>query len=720
MADQTIEIRLVLRDELSRQLAPVVAQLNQLANTRVDNAHRGFERFGGAVRVVHRELSTLSRLTLGGIVGGGVVAGIVAATKAVGDMARQNVQLRYSAQSLGVSTKFIEDSTDALVGLGEAPEQAANAIKQSLGTLDEFFVKGNKSSLGQFLEKSLGGPQVAAQLRQVIAREGEEAGLMFMINYGKGIKDRRGQAEFFKQLNLPFSAQDMAKILPQLGPRVQLTAKQMDALVLANAQYERSARNIGLILGNALTPAITKVMEALDKYLQSESGQKFAARIKEIATAVSEALKKWIEEGGLEKALTTLENAFAQADAVIKAMGLTWPQVIGALVVLRFAPWLLNVAAALASVSRFRWMFPWLATLVAGSAALQYLHENFNKDQQHDQQPNRPGYDTEDVRRRVYGEAPVTLWERLRMRGRRFRRYMGNEGPQKQSYQDDGGGLAKSDAERRADLEQEKSERNALTEELGVLAYSVGKLNAFLPVGGPEGTAGLSGFQFSSSGGDTPLFDRSSASQMRLAPRGSGAFSRWLETQKPSINFEDRTNEWAPGLSPDQMTRFSRQASIERGGVELGGERHSSGYPYIQSPQDYAYGLKTLRTGHNVPPSFGVNWNKSFEDNPTLRALQAERNDRDSKTEWGGPAGLLTSSSGGGSMNLFGGDSIVNAIARDGGGGSITGSATVDIDVGGLGQPARNPAGMFKPQTLTGTEQLSGVPRTQANPLSLQ
>ena len=29
-ADQTIEIRLVLRDELSRQLQPIVAQVNQL------------------------------------------------------------------------------------------------------------------------------------------------------------------------------------------------------------------------------------------------------------------------------------------------------------------------------------------------------------------------------------------------------------------------------------------------------------------------------------------------------------------------------------------------------------------------------------------------------------------------------------------------------------------------------------------------------------------
>lgn len=700
MADQTIEIKLVLRDELSRQLAPVIAQINQLQNARIDNAHRSFERFGGAVRAVHREFSSLTRLTLGGIVGGGVVAGIVAATKAVGDMARQNVQLRYSAQSLGVSTKFIEDSTDALVGLGEAPESAANAIKQSLGTLDEFFVKGRHSSLGQFLEKSLGGPQVAARLKQVIAREGEEAGLMFMIEYGKGIKDRRGQAEFFKQLNLPFSAQDMAKILPQLGPRIQLTAKQMDALVLANAQYERSSRNISLILGNALSPAITKVMEALDKYLQSESGQRFAKRIKEIADAVSESIKKWIDGGGLEKTLTTLENAFAQADAVIKAMGLTWPQVIGALVVLKFAPWLINVASALAGVARFRWMFPWLAALGAGAAALEYLHKNFNEDQQHDPQSNRPAYDTEDIRRRVYGEDPVTLWERLRIRGRQFRRFMGNEGPQKQSYQDDNSGLAKSDAERRADLEQEKSERNALTEELGVLAYSVGKLNAFLPVGGPEGTAGLSGFQFSSDSEFAPLgpYNKNLMSGLpRMAPSGSGAFEKWVERQKPSINVENREKEWLPGLSEDQMTRFSRQRSIERGGVELPGEPHSSGYPYIQSAEDRSYGKQVLQMGE-IPRSFGVDWQKSMFDNPSLRAM---------------PRG------GGGAMN-FGGDNIINNLASSGAGGSFNGSATVDIDVGGLGQAPRNPAGMFKPQTLEGTEQMAGVPRTQTNPLSMQ
>src|SRR6185295_14563107 len=147
MADQSIEIRLILRDEMTKALAPIEAAVKRIGETRVDRFHGALDRLAPAVRVVHRELSTLSRMTLGGLVGGGVIAGLAALTKSLQDMAAQNIQLRYTAQSLGVSTKFLEDYKSALVGLGESPEAAASSLKRSLETLDEFMVKGSKSAL---------------------------------------------------------------------------------------------------------------------------------------------------------------------------------------------------------------------------------------------------------------------------------------------------------------------------------------------------------------------------------------------------------------------------------------------------------------------------------------------------------------------------------------------------------------------------------------------
>src|SRR5262249_40539179 len=257
--------------------------------------------------------------------------GIANAVRAMQDMARQQVQLHYIAQQLGVSTKFIENYRDALTGLGEGPEQAANSIKQSLATLDEFFVKGPKSSLGAFLEKSIGGRDIAARLRRVLATQGEEAGLEFLINVGRKIKDRRGQAEFFKQAGLPFSAKDVAEILPLLGKRVQLSTEQMKALTIANAQYERSSRNIGLMLGSALVPGLGKVTNALSDYLRTENGKKFAAELREWSGKVGDAIAKWIREGGLEKeiegikqAVDEVKTAFNAANEVIKGIGTEW------------------------------------------------------------------------------------------------------------------------------------------------------------------------------------------------------------------------------------------------------------------------------------------------------------------------------------------------------------------------------------------------------------
>jgi hypothetical protein len=78
MADQTIAIRLILRDELSKPLAEIGAHLRRLdAQASTSQARGQLQAFGGAVRVVHRELSTLSRITLGGIVGGGAVASLL-------------------------------------------------------------------------------------------------------------------------------------------------------------------------------------------------------------------------------------------------------------------------------------------------------------------------------------------------------------------------------------------------------------------------------------------------------------------------------------------------------------------------------------------------------------------------------------------------------------------------------------------------------------------
>ena len=222
MADQTIEIKLILRDEMTKALAPIEAQLRRIGDTRIDRFHGAMDRLAPAVRVVHRELSTLTRITLGGLVGGGVIAGLAALTKSLQDMAAQQHSIALHAQSLGVSTKFLEDWKSALVGLGESPETAASSLKRSLETLDEFMVKGSKSSLGILPQ---GKQRRRGKSPRELTRNHRQEGRRSRAKIShqcceQNIVDRKGRAEFLRQVGLPYSALGIDKMLSQLPERI--------------------------------------------------------------------------------------------------------------------------------------------------------------------------------------------------------------------------------------------------------------------------------------------------------------------------------------------------------------------------------------------------------------------------------------------------------------------------------------------------------------------
>jgi hypothetical protein len=742
MADQTIEIRLVLRDELSRQLAPINQQLRQLASHRVDAAHASFQRLAPVVRVVHRELSTLSRLTLGGLVGGGVVAGIATAVRGMQDMARQQLQLHYTAQQLGVSTKFIENYRDALTGLGEAPEAAAASIKQALATLDEFQVKGEKSSLGKFLEDSIGGSAVAARLHQVIAKQGEEAGLEFLISYGKRIKDRRGQAEFFKQAGLPFAAKDVAEILPLLGKRVQLSTEQMKALAIANMQYERSSRNIGLILGSELTPAVTKVMKALDDYLRTESGKKFAKQIGDIAKQVSDAISDWITKGGLEKTLDTLKAAFKGADDVIQAMGLSWPKVIAALALGKFASSLIGVANAI----RMIMAIPGAALILGGSAAFYAWLSSFRESK--DPTPGRKPYTTDDIRRRMEDANP-SIWRRKTMEDwlqpwvleliKPLLPKPSDTEPQPQPQS--GQGKPETEQERRAAQAADERERDALNRELQQLAESTGHLADYLTIGGPEGTAdGRSGFQFGG-GGSSGSYDPATGMPV-LGPAGGGRSNRPFPTLPPEATTLSRILG-TPRPAQMQGTGFAsvygnrpdlgfidpqdkgREGVKEsEQGIALGPKETRGQYHYLTDPNTgLTHVTRQTDTGPNIRTQKLLDIHASQWNRMGYTAAQAGA--ASGKGLWNvspagfGQAGQEAAWAGrGGGFEESGVSPITQYLARQDM--SATGSATVDIDVSSLGTGARNPSVLFKPQPMDGAVQMQNAHHVPDNRLSFQ
>jgi len=701
---------------MSKALAPIEQQLKRISETRVDRFHGAMDRLAPAVRVVHRELSTLSRLTLGGLVGGGVIAGLATLTKSLQDMAAQNIQLRYTAQSLGVSTKFLEDYKAALVGLGESPEAAAGSLKKSLETLDEFMVKGSKSSLGSFLKESIGGPQIAGQLRDIIAKQGEEAGLKFLINVAKRITDRKGRAEFLRQAGLPYSALGIDKMLSQLPERLELSTEQVDAMAIANMQLERHSENIKQILAGAMLPAITAITKSLSEYLQTEAGQKFSKQLGEIAGDVSKAISTWIKEGGLESALKALEAAFTAADTVIKGIGLSWPQAIGVLVGIKFAAWLIDVAAGLTGISKLAWVLR-LLPLVAMYFGAKWFRDLVDTEgRQKEALEKHPG--------KLSDQPGLTDEQKKNLDELQKSWPMIVPKPQKQS----GEGKPQTEQEQRAAAATDANERKALNDKLEELAIGTGHLADYLgqtAIGGPEGTPGESGLGAGlSRGAYQTMFNQGPmVGQYERIVQAAEAHGVSPSLLAGIMSFESKQ----PG-GPFGMSRVIL-ANMNPGGLMVRGGKQHMKFPDIGAGID-----KTAQTVARNLAIGGGTFEGLAESYSPSKGGQASNDPGNTNRLWPSlvtkftnqltergydPGGLQDAVPSGGGQGAGGGDTIIKALAGDGGGG-MNGSASIDIDVGGLGQPARDPSSLFKPQPLDGAVQMQNATQPQHNPLSFQ
>jgi hypothetical protein len=191
-----------------------------------------------------------------------------------------------------------------------------------------------------------------------------------------------------------------------------------------------------------------------------------------------------------------LKKSFEGANPVVEAMG-GWAPSLKALVAIGLALWLAQVAGSLAALGRFRWLFPYLGVLL-------YLADKLGEKER----DAVPGMDLEF---NPFGKpGGKTIWDRLRERGGGSI-WEGLKDSFKLPWEPDsskGGapgvpgatpqsGQGKTEQEQKADQAQERYARRELTDEFKDLRYSVAKLNDYLLVGGPEGSAdGSSGFQF--------------------------------------------------------------------------------------------------------------------------------------------------------------------------------------------------------------------------------
>ena len=742
MADQTIEIKLILRDELSKQLAPIIAQLNQLNAINLGRANEQMQTLGKGVQAVHRELSTLARIGFGGLIGGGVVAGIVATGKALSDMAGKGLQLRYTADSLGVSTDMLNQFSDAMMGLGKSQEEGAAGIQSATKALRELQVEGRHSSLFKQLEQSGGetGRRIGYELLQeVTGPRGAQGALVHALQRMAGMR-QESAAKFGSILGFGpgfgrQAARDYLEVLGQLPRRLELSHRQQLDLAKANASLEMSWDNIKTTLASALIPTFARLIEALDAFLQSPDGEKFTKQLEAWGKEMNDAVDAWLKGGGMGKAATELRKAtdeiksgFVEADKIITSMGLSWPKVIGAIVGLKLGAELASIATALLGISRIPGIGPMLIGLAAAYGAAQALKSRrdrlYGAEADADPSPGRKPFTMEDIQTRL-GAGGGTVWDRFRQRGggsmwRGFLRSMDkslgipmNPLP--------GENTPKTESEQRGDAAQKKRETRELIEEFRTLTYDLAKLNDYIMPGGPEGGGGASGFQFDTTSeigpagrggkhprpwptlpaGATPL--SAIPGTPRPAQTSGTGFASWYGN-RPDIGFRDREDQGRQGVSERNQ------------GIALGSTATLGDWHYLTDPHSgLTHVVQQTDTGPNIRTQ------KLLD----IHASQLARMGYDAQTFpsgrglWGvQPAfpSFAKESSGLDYRPNYDSGITQHLASRDTT--SVNGSATVDIDVGGASEPGRDPSSLFRRQPLGGVQQMQNVTQPPSNPLS--
>jgi hypothetical protein len=744
--DQTIEIKVSLRDEISKAAEQAVAKLLRLNQVDTSRSQTAFNKLGQAASFAGREIRSLATITgVGGILGaGGIVAGLVAAKRSLDDFAQSGMRMHFTARELRVSEGFLRDYTDAMRAVGQSEGEAASGIQSALRTLEEAWTEGKGSRMFKELEKDVtgAGTKLFQEVMRTFGKEGPDKALELALTRMEGMNPR-AQAAFSKIMGFgTVGATELRKILPQLVPVIRMSKDEMLKYNIANVNLDRTWGSIKTTIGNALLPAFTELTKAVDQYLRSPAGQKFLADIKGWITSMAESMRgpgfanqlKAIVEG-TEKVVTDLGSAFKVADDTVKAMGATWPGIFETLIAGGILAWLGRVAFAFAGLAKFRGLIGLLLRI--SPAVLLAMLARWARPESADEAQRKI---EEENRKRVLEQPGLTdeQKENLKtipwLRGGKKSGALAPAGEEKGTIEK----LAEAAAVRLTSVD--------LKEKLGTLDDELSELTGHLMIGGPG-----EGYQFGGGAGEPAQ----SAAPERPAPAPS---SQWQETPLPAGSFSQRARieKWGAlksflrGQRQEGLDALSRSGFAEwqnapsPPGYGPGGNLPRAGgiQQYLRdydpgSAPDWLVDDKTLpferRTGLTaggggggtlVGKDLGVAGDAGARARitpwtaPTIPQLSPMIAPRLRASSWpqgpglplGGVAGELGGGMDGFDMPLPGWESqrLNRNIARAEG---FKGSGQVDIDIGNVAASpdASAPTGLFRPLILEKTPQMAAA-----------
>jgi hypothetical protein len=282
-------------------------------------------------------------------------------------------------------------------------------------------------------------------------------------------------------------------------------------------------------------------------------------------------------------------------------------------------------------------------------------------------------------------------------------------------------GLPKSEQERLADLEQKKQSDRELADEVKMFAYDMSKLNALTAAGGPEGGKGPSGYQNEWVNDLAPAaFDARFKGGLLAGSYNAIVDAARENNMPPSLMAGIMGLETGWGKAPSTyLSQHNNPAGIMAGIAKDN-----------KVPQHFANLAEGIKAAAAVQKRIYDQGGRTIRGMGAIYAPAGARNDpRGTNKYWPGNVTKIQSSLqqiGTGLPPVTpaevsledGGQPIMTHLAsRDRG---VNGSATVDIDVSGLGEQKRKPSDLFRPQVMRGVVQMSNNTRPDDNPLSFE
>lgn len=328
MADDLLIMSATLRDEVSSSVEVIRRSLLRFdRDVKLANAKNEFALLNTTVRAVGNEIrNTLSLIGVSAVISAGsLVTGLGLASSAIANFSRSNLNLRYTAEELGLTFQQFKQFQFAFMALGKTSEQGANNVTSMARALQDLR-KGADSSTWQALERGGfgSGHEFAKELKSSLERSGTAGAMQDVFKrmgeiVRSGRKDTNWAASVMKdafgQDSIAF--QDIEAAVKHFTDITEPSEKEMRNYMKALTDLQVQVDKLQITLGTALLPVFTKLMEELAGWLKSERGEAFIKKIKEMAEALTEMPWDKIREG----VVTTLKVVGEAIGAFVGVLG---------------------------------------------------------------------------------------------------------------------------------------------------------------------------------------------------------------------------------------------------------------------------------------------------------------------------------------------------------------------------------------------------------------